>query len=168
MNDIEATAYHEAGHAVIGVLNRHTPRYVTIAPRRAGLDGLSRHRTQTRAHEPSRTLIESAIMTSLAGQMAEERATGHPSTGSDHDDEAVADLALRYHHDEGVRDAFVAWLTERTRCDLDTYWPAIELVATMLLWNERLTGAEVRAAVHSTFVRAGSLVLTTDPEVSRS
>jgi len=90
------TAYHEAGHAIVGVVvPEHDPVYkVTIIPRGRAL-GVTQFLPEQDRYSMSKRRIESAIATLFGGRIAEELIFGADSvtTGASNDIERATDLA---------------------------------------------------------------------------
>ncbi len=90
------TAYHEAGHAIVGVtVPEHDPVYkVTIIPRGRAL-GVTQFLPEQDRYSLSKRRIESAISTLFGGRIAEEIIFGPESvtTGASNDIERATDLA---------------------------------------------------------------------------
>jgi cell division protease FtsH len=90
------TAYHEAGHAIVGVsVPEHDPVYkVTIIPRGRAL-GVTQFLPEQDRHSMSKRRIESAIATLFGGRIAEELVFGADAvtTGASNDIERATDLA---------------------------------------------------------------------------
>ncbi len=116
----ENTAYHEAGHAIVGKLvPEHDPIHkVTIIPRGRAL-GVTQFLPEGDKYSMSRRSIESMICTLFGGRIAEEMTLGEDgiTTGASNDIERATDLArnmvtkwglseklgpLHYGEDEGV------------------------------------------------------------------
>jgi cell division protease FtsH len=98
MTDAEKrmTAYHEAGHAIVGVtVPEHDPVYkVTIIPRGRAL-GVTQFLPEQDRYSMSKRRIESAIATLFGGRIAEEIVFGVDAvtTGASNDIERATDLA---------------------------------------------------------------------------
>ena len=93
------TAYHEAGHALIGHLlgAEHNPIYkVTITPRGPTL-GHTSFEPSSEEYSMSLTQIEAMIATQLAGRIAEELIFGEQNitTGAENDLQNASDLAYK-------------------------------------------------------------------------
>ncbi|WWO95247.1 MAG: ATP-dependent zinc metalloprotease FtsH [Candidatus Dasytiphilus stammeri] len=92
----EATAYHEAGHAIIGrLVPEHDPVHkVTIIPRGRAL-GVTCFLPEADTISTSRQKIESIISTLYGGRLAEEIIYGrdHVSTGASNDIKVATSLA---------------------------------------------------------------------------
>jgi cell division protease FtsH len=98
MNEEEKrmTAYHEAGHAIVGLtVPEHDPVYkVTIIPRGRAL-GVTQFLPEQDRYSMSKRRIESAIATLFGGRIAEEIIFGPDAvtTGASNDIERATDLA---------------------------------------------------------------------------
>jgi cell division protease FtsH len=98
MNDQEKkmTAYHEAGHAIVGFLvPEHDPVYkVTIIPRGRAL-GLTWYLPEGDRYSTSKRRLESKISSAFGGRVAEEIIFGADgiTTGASSDIEHATDLA---------------------------------------------------------------------------
>jgi cell division protease FtsH len=98
MNDDEKrlTAYHEAGHAIIGrVVPEHDPVYkVSIIPRGRAL-GVTMFLPEGDRYSHSRTWLESQICSLYGGRLAEELIFGHSkvTTGASNDIMRATQLA---------------------------------------------------------------------------
>jgi cell division protease FtsH len=90
------TAYHEAGHAIVGLtVPEHDPVYkVTIIPRGRAL-GVTQFLPEQDRYSMSKRRIQSAIATLFGGRIAEELIFGPDSvtTGASNDIERATDLA---------------------------------------------------------------------------
>ncbi|HWL61675.1 MAG TPA: ATP-dependent zinc metalloprotease FtsH [Steroidobacteraceae bacterium] len=90
------TAYHEAGHAIIGLtVPEHDPVYkVTIIPRGRAL-GVTQFLPEQDRYSMSKRRIESMICTLFGGRLAEELIFGRDAvtTGASNDIERATDLA---------------------------------------------------------------------------
>jgi ATP-dependent Zn protease len=118
---LERTAYHEAGHAVMGFLLKRRVLSVSIAP----LDDGSRGRCNYAPTDPKllridgettarqRRTIERLIMCTLAGVLAEQLATGVENAISK-DWPKAQEHARRVTSSDAEADAYVAWLRVRS------------------------------------------------------
>ncbi len=90
------TAYHEAGHAIVGLtMPEHDPVYkVTIIPRGRAL-GVTMFLPEQDRYSTTKRRLESAIATLFGGRVAEELVFGRDSitTGASNDIERATDLA---------------------------------------------------------------------------
>ncbi|MDQ2075776.1 ATP-dependent zinc metalloprotease FtsH [Marinimicrobium sp. ABcell2] len=92
----ENTAYHEAGHAIVGkIVPEHDPIHkVTIIPRGRAL-GVTQFLPEGDKYSMSRRAIESSICTLFGGRLAEEMTLGADgiTTGASNDIERATELA---------------------------------------------------------------------------
>jgi cell division protease FtsH len=90
------TAYHEAGHAIVGYcVPDHDPVYkVTIIPRGRAL-GVTMYLPEEDKYSISKSSLESSISTLFGGRIAEEMTLGadHVTTGASNDIERATDIA---------------------------------------------------------------------------
>jgi cell division protease FtsH len=109
--DKEATAFHEAGHAVAAHLLPELDmlRKVTIIPRGFSL-GATSFIPQERVLV-SKERMENELVTLLAGRVAERHRTGRLSTGAANDLKQATEAAKRMVLDYGMGDGseFIAW-----------------------------------------------------------
>jgi hypothetical protein len=150
-----ATAYHEAGHAVVAQHLGRGVRLIELTPgneERAGRCHLHRLRRDPDEGMNDRDLLSWAvpeILISLAGQLAEARFKArNPIRWTHHGDDSNAiDYALKV--TQGSTDeatALCSWLFLRARGMVwrDAIWRRIVAVAEELASSGKLTGAEVR------------------------
>ncbi|WP_105053695.1 ATP-dependent zinc metalloprotease FtsH [Psychrosphaera saromensis] len=92
------TAYHEAGHAIVGrLVPKHDPVYkVSIIPRGRAL-GVTMYLPEEDKYSSSRVELESNIATLFGGRIAEEITLGAAgvTTGASNDIERATDIARR-------------------------------------------------------------------------
>jgi len=90
------TAYHEAGHAIVGYcVPDHDPVYkVTIIPRGRAL-GVTMYLPEEDKYSVSKSALESTISTLFGGRIAEEMTLGadHVTTGASNDIERATEIA---------------------------------------------------------------------------
>ena len=90
------TAYHEAGHAIVGYcVPDHDPVYkVTIIPRGRSL-GVTMYLPEEDRYSTSKSSLESSISTLFGGRLAEEMTLGpdHVTTGASNDIERATEIA---------------------------------------------------------------------------
>ena len=90
------TAYHEAGHAIVGYLvPEHDPVYkVTIIPRGRAL-GVTMYLPEEDRYSMSRQRLESSISSLFGGRIAEEmiNGSGGVTTGASNDIERATEIA---------------------------------------------------------------------------
>ena len=95
-NEKKLTAYHEAGHAIVGLnVPDHDPVYkVTIIPRGRAL-GITMFLPETDRYSTSKRRLESRIATLFGGRVAEEMVFGpeYVTTGASNDIERATEIA---------------------------------------------------------------------------
>jgi len=91
-----ATAYHEAGHALVAIMTPDTDpvHKVTIIPRGRAL-GVTQQLPVDDKHTYSRGYLESMLCVLMGGRAAEELVLDQRTTGAGNDIERVSDLARR-------------------------------------------------------------------------
>jgi hypothetical protein len=166
-----ATAYHEAGHAVVGfwegVVNRllavsivkndeqgtlgHVRRgkYPRVRDVEPGDDG--KPRVFYREFDPtideqrlSERLLKPRILEGFAGVLAEKRLTGrrHNWVGALHDLEMTADLIMRLTGSERQAQKYSDYLWVVAEDAVALHWPEIGALAEELLVRKSMTGRE--------------------------
>ncbi len=114
MSDREkkTTAYHEAGHAIVGhFLPNHAPLHkVTIVPRGRAL-GVTMHLTPEDRLSMSRADMLNRIAMAMGGRAAEEIAFQHYTTGAQNDLQQATNIARHMVTEYGMSDDLgpVAW-----------------------------------------------------------
>jgi ATP-dependent Zn protease len=146
----KATAYHEAGHAVIGYLVGETLEYITIIPT-GDAWGHTVHKRLGEDSDPAYSeddekdiRLENVSMMHLAGRAAEELFSGaEVTTGSEEDTEqAIVDLLYIWPPRE------IETQIDRLRAEAKELlqkpenWHAIEILSRTLLDRRRLDGPE--------------------------
>jgi len=149
--NVEATAYHEAGHAVMTAACNRKIYSATIIPR-DDAHGSVEHENPLRGIKlkfnngyPARLRAEDAVMICLAGGIAQLRAfprllrRWHTHT----DYVRAVEIARSICGSPDEATAFLKWLDLRMRSILDVRWFQVEAVAAALVERKRLTGAEI-------------------------
>jgi ATP-dependent Zn protease len=148
----EATAYHEAGHAVTRYYLHLPIRKVTIRPDKERgslghceskgslyLDGIDMHISPAKQDRIFRN-----IKVLLAGNVAQRRFSKRNVRNwhASGDYRQIVDLAMRITSPDGVQH-LVRWLRHETEWIVQRRWREIEAVAEALFERETLTGDEV-------------------------
>ena len=154
----EATAWHEAGHAVAQFFLRTMPgvRRVTIVPTKDLLGHMAGQyspafRKRQRAgdwgpHTEVRHYEE--IIMLLAGGIAERRATGRAShVGARLDYEHAADFALAASGNDAMANALLRWLRLRAEALLEMHWEDVKAVAVALMQENTLNSSRLREVI---------------------
>ncbi len=142
-----ATAYHEAGHAVVCQRLGFRVQRVTIVPS-VTFAGQCTHENILRGidvefdgSDRCRIRIEKLIMVCLAGMQAQRmwrpRSVRNYHAASDH--RAAVDMALRCNGSGPQATAHLKWLSIRTESILKFLWPAVEAMAEDLLRDGTIT-----------------------------
>jgi ATP-dependent Zn protease len=151
----EATAYHEAGHAVAAWCLGYRPATASIL---AGDDsaGQVRHESpfpginfEFDGSDWTRLKIERAIMICLAGPIAQRRhrRTSWRRWHGAADYATATELALRTYGSGEIASAFLKWLDLRAKLLVEDHWSAIERVAIALLKHATLTNEDITSLV---------------------
>jgi hypothetical protein len=154
-SQVEATAYHEAGHAVIAYMLGYRPQCVTIVPTvdTAGriihpnpLDGFQ---VNPDSSDEARLRIESLITICFAGPIAQKRYNPRSwrRVHGQWDYEKIAELGLRVCDSAEQASAFIRW-REIVACDMvRANWLRIQLVAGQLLDRGNLSHTDLEAII---------------------
>ncbi|WP_215549137.1 M50 family metallopeptidase [Amycolatopsis sp. CA-230715] len=151
------TAWHEAGHAVVYLLQGRSLRYVTLRPRTAGRAGFT-------AVRPRRVDPSALAVVAHAGPLAQARHVLDTTSTVERRREDITaedvrlDAYLHGGHDDlaVIAEARRAYGLPTRQPDLwagiaqdliDRYWTEIGRVATGLLEHRTVTGAQLRACV---------------------
>jgi ATP-dependent Zn protease len=140
----EATAYHEAGHAVVALALDRPVHRVSVLPNRDRLGQCEFAKGRVR---PSEDWIEREMLIALGGLAAEARHSGtYGWEEAERDLRYVRRLAMQRAGERGAERLERRMLakTENILAD-DGHWRAVELIAAELLKNGVISG---RAARH--------------------
>jgi ATP-dependent Zn protease len=141
----EATAFHEAGHAVVSLALGRPVHHVSVLPDREHL-GLCEFKKAV--YRPSEDWLEREALIALGGIAAEARRTGRyawAEAGRDFD--YVRSLALKRTGNDRQAERLERRLLAKTEHLLAQpgHWRAVELIAAELLQRGTVSG---RAARH--------------------
>ncbi|MBA3313222.1 MAG: cell division protein FtsH [Planctomycetota bacterium] len=140
-----ATAYHEAGHAVVALALGQPVHRVSVRPKEQWLGRCEFQKGRIRsAHDP----VETQILIMLGGLAAEARHTGHYALdGAARDLWAVRSLTERRAAGAKQVDRLERRMLDKTEHLLDQpgMWEAVESIAEELLCRTEISG---RAARH--------------------
>jgi hypothetical protein len=161
---LEATAYHEAGHAVAHHVLGFNIRAVTIVPSKDCAGKVSgKLGVKPRILEygnPSRATVakwHDKAITLLAGAEAQRRFKPHSIRRymASSDRGAVVDILSRLHPEEEELNAVIKYLEARTRNLVGNpiRWGQIEDLAGALVAKRTLTGQEVRQVLVESYKR---------------
>jgi hypothetical protein len=140
----EATAYHEAGHAVLALVLGRSVRHVSILPDRERLGACEFGKGSAR---PTADWLEREILIALGGIAAEARFTGkYAWGGAAHDQKVVRRLSIERAGErraERLERRLLA-KAEHLLAD-DNCWQAVELIVAELMKHGEISG---RTAQH--------------------
>jgi hypothetical protein len=120
--DEEGTAYHEAGHAVVGAVRDRTPIFATIVPDAGGAAGKTEfpkdwrpeYKTHFGGSPEKRAYIETRILTSVAGTIEHDlRFAGRVHDAADAYDERISRELIEDNAND--RDRYLERLQETAR-----------------------------------------------------
>jgi hypothetical protein len=157
--DVQRIAYHEAGHAVGGYLNRRPLLRVSIVETEDAW-GTCTYRNWGESFRPDievtmrvRDGLERAIITGLAGPEAEAKYIGEPdkelNVGADSDYRAALNCALYVASSAEESEAYLAWLAIRARAMFrhPMKWAAVEAVAAELVERREFSARHAREVI---------------------
>ncbi|MBL4885417.1 MAG: hypothetical protein JKY95_12890 [Planctomycetaceae bacterium] len=148
--NLKATAYHEAGHAVMAMLLGRPVEKVTIAPgqMQSGISRLGACKIQKGRRKASKDPMEDEVLILLSGMVAERRVTGHYcQLGASQDILLVKSLLSENRAtNERQLQRLARRMVDKTENLLSGAEPtkAIELIANELLDKETISGRAVR------------------------
>lgn len=159
--ELDAIAYHEAGHAVMAFLIGTPIKYATVIPDKEYI-GMVRISPRYKVEDvmslspidwKMQKIIESDIMVKLAGQLAEAKYLGKEIDDVLTDHETSVSMMDNIVSSDEELDAYYDWLTIRTRNFIVSprNWPIVEAVAKELLIHKQLSGRKVRRIILQTF-----------------
>jgi ATP-dependent Zn protease len=161
---LEATAYHEAGHAVASFLLHRGFRRVTIIPGEGFLGQLVMTQKPRTIHPDYETdartelWLRREIIIDLAGPVAEKLHTsrGNWKIGGSKDLHKAVDLASYIMGDPDEIGAYLDWLTLSTTNMLKRpdHWPIVQALAAELLERKVIGAKRARALMWDTLGKA--------------
>jgi len=149
LQELTATAYHEAGHAVMAMFVGRPIKKVTIRPgnSRIGQPRLGVCEIEKGRTKPSKNGLDDEIMILLAGMVAEARFTGqYCRVGAGQDLRAIERLLQDRAGNERQLERLQRRLLDKTEHLLDDrgHAQAIEQIAQALIANQTISGRAVR------------------------
>lgn len=142
--EAEATAYHEAGHAVAALALDRPVVKVSIRPDRDRLGICFFGKAVIR---PSEDWLEREVLIALAGMAAEARHTGaYDPAGAARDLRYARRLAVQRAGSERQAERLERRLLAKAEHLLDqsTHWPAVQRIAAELLRAVEISGRQAR------------------------
>jgi hypothetical protein len=152
--DEESTAYHEAGHAVVGAVRGRAPIFATIIPDGAGAVGKTEFpndlRPEYKTHfgnsPEKRAYIDTRILTSVAGTIAQDlRFPGRAHDAADANDDRISRELIEDNAGwaDNDRDSYLERLEEIARGLLQANWLWVEAVAHSLMERKTISTADI-------------------------
>lgn len=155
LNRERATAYHEAGHAVIALRLERRIKSATIVPRDNYLGCVQYGkwgRGQPDAHLTQRVVekLERDILCAFAGPVAEAKFTGRRNKiGASGDYQIIVDRATYLHGDDRVLEKYLVYMEARAACYVSepVNWLCITRLAKTLLKQKTMSSDAVLQAL---------------------
>ncbi|MBO1255414.1 ATP-dependent zinc metalloprotease FtsH [Alteromonas sp. 5E99-2] len=151
------TAYHEAGHAIVGrLVPKHDPVYkVSIIPRGRAL-GVTMYLPEEDKYSSSREELESRIATLFGGRIAEEITLGQAgvTTGASNDIERATEIARKMVTEWGLSDKMGPMLYADKDRDMFAGGPATSMSDETI----KTIDAEVRLLIDRNYDLAETLL----------
>jgi ATP-dependent Zn protease len=147
--ELTATAYHEAGHAVMAIMLGRPIEKVTISPAQLQTGGrrLGLCKVQKGRSKPSKDELEDDVLIMLAGMVAEGRITGrYCQAAAGQDLRTVERLLANRAKTERQLDRLIRRSLDKAEHLLaaDIAAKAVELIANEVLQRETISGRSVR------------------------
>jgi len=146
---LKATAYHEAGHAVMALFLGRPIDKVTISPGKSaiGVERLGACHMKKGRGKGSKDWLEDEVMILLAGMVAESQITGqYCAAGAAQDLRFVRRFLQSRAEGERQVERLERRLLSKTENHLSdrALWSAIEKIAAELLKNQTISGRSAR------------------------
>lgn len=146
---LKATAFHEAGHAVMALILGRAISKVTVAPGQShlGVQRLGACHLQKGKAKSSQNFLEDEVMILLAGMVAESQITGqYCQQGAAQDLRYVRRmLASRNEGEKQIERLERRLLNKTEHYLLDRQaWDAVERIAAELINNQTISGRAVK------------------------
>jgi ATP-dependent Zn protease len=161
---LEATAYHEAGHAVSSWELRVPFRWITIIPESDSL-GHIRHREWPVSFQPdinsdrrTRDRMEARVITLFAGPAAEMKFTGRRNHIGAQSDYGCADnLASYFCGSNEELEAYLGWLRARAENLIvqPHRWHAVQMLVKTLMERRRVSDIQSRKIIRDAIAEYG-------------
>ena len=158
--ELERTAYHEAGHAVMANILRRRFHFITIDPEKLdeNTEGLVKMVHSNKLLETiefggfdSQTLTEKQIKITLGGEVACELLVGSKSRHLSQDVQVSLHLAQSQCGNAEEADAYLnwLWLSVRNRLRLQHNWVCVQAVAKALMKHKTLSYRTAREIIRN-------------------
>ena len=150
MNTVEATAFHQAGHAVAALFHQLSFEQITLAAEgRLGESFLEQY-TLAGWESQSREQREAAFIVILAGEMAERKAAGRRRRRMGLETGWVMHVLGTLEGSESIARAYYRYLSLKTQALLDHpyVWETAEKIACRLLETPTLDFIQLKCIWH--------------------
>lgn len=164
MNSIEATAYHQAGHAVAALFLQLPFEQITLdAEDCLGMSLLEQYIQAGWENRP-KDQHEIAFIIILAGEMAEKKAAGKLRKRVWFERDWVAEILSTLEGSEAIARAYYRYLILKTQALLDHpyVWETAERVASQLLQTQTMDFIQIKCLWHKVDAETGKF-LTGEP-----
>lgn len=160
MNSIEATAFHQAGHAVAALFHQVPFEQVSLHPEEGLGMTLLEQCTQADWENEPKHRQEATLIVILAGEMAEKKAAGKLSNGVGSEGARVAALLGTLEGSEEIARAYHRYLVLKTRALLDHpyVWEMAGKVAGRLLHSQTLDFVQLKCLWHKADAKTGKVL----------
>lgn len=166
--ELKATAYHEAGHAVVLWSLGEKFKTVTIVPKDETLGHVLR-RTYPKGFNPEvevtprmRLRFEAIIASLLAGQIAEAKFLGRPvHSGMESDYQSAVEHTSYLFGSNKTMQAYLTFTSSLARDVVNSYWWAVKVVAEELLVRKLMNYNEVVDALQGAILSGRAQLLKT-------
>ena len=158
---LESTAYHEAGHAVVKHCLHVNVKKVTIVPKDGCLGSVSgsratgKHQLDVDNSNRARLKMERDVMGLLAGRIAQRKFNpkSYRHVHGSHDLHEAIDILSYFTGSNSELKAYHHFLNIRTENLINTpmVWTMVQAVAKELLLHKTLTGDQVKKAIFNAF-----------------
>lgn len=155
-----STAYHEAGHAVVGAIFGRNPTSVDITPDQSGNVGHTRFPNDVPACMKSffdespekKHYLKVRVLTALAGTIAHDiKMPGREhDIGDARDDHQAMELAEESMSWDYDRAGYIARMKVEAAEHLKAHWSTVEALATALLDHSELSAVELADIFNTT------------------
>jgi ATP-dependent Zn protease len=155
---LQATAYHEAGHAVLAWGEKMKIHRITIKAAGNEFGHVANRNPLSRIKPESKLLrdrTERFVRICLAGRIAQRRFAprGYRTAHDEEDRQNAAEALVRIAFSNPHQQAYMDWLSKETALILDDLWPLVKALAHELLSREQMGGKEVEQFIE-TYQRA--------------
>ena len=160
MNSIEATAFHQAGHAVAALYHQVPFEQISLHPEECLGMTLLEQCTEAGWENELKHRQEATLIVILAGEMAEKKAAGKISNSAGSEGAWVAALLGTLEGSEEIARVYYRYLALKTRALLDHpyVWETAGKVAGQLLHHQSLDFVQLKCLWHKVDAETGKVL----------